>query len=138
MFSKPLSPFEEPKTNKSVFESKLEHLLCFEPNYKLLERHKNPLSLATKRKQENPFNTAQKMESKSSTRQDGEPTTGEVPGSIVKYTEEKIDTFKDDVASGNKKQCTSTSVNRLQPWYLEKYKTTVAHKDHCALSHNIF
>ena len=78
------------------------------------------------------------MESKSSTRQDGEPTTGEVPGSIVKYTEEKIDTFKDDMASGNKKKCTSTSVNRLQPWYLEKYKTTVAHKGHCALSHNIF
>ena len=72
MFSKPLSPFEQPKRNKSVFQSKAEHLLCFELNYKFLERHKKPLSLATTRKQENPVNTAQKMATKSSTKQDGE------------------------------------------------------------------
>ena len=103
---KTIVTFEEPKTNKSVFQSKPEHLPCFEPNYKFLERHKNPLSLETKRKQEKPFNTAQKMASKSSTKQDGEPTTGEVPGSIVKITGEKIDTFRDEMASENtKKEC---------------------------------
>ena len=35
-----LSPFEEPKTNKSVFQSKPQVLPCFEMNYKFLERHK--------------------------------------------------------------------------------------------------
>ena len=38
------------------------------------------------------------MASKSSTKQDGEATTEEVPGSIVTYTEEEINTFKDDMA----------------------------------------
>ena len=41
--------------------------------------------------------TAQKMASKSSTKQDKEATTEEVPGSIVIYTEEKINIFKRDV-----------------------------------------
>ena len=41
MFSKPLSPFLEPKTNKRVFQSEPEVLPCFELNYKLLEKHKN-------------------------------------------------------------------------------------------------
>ena len=44
MFSKPLSPFEEPKTNKSVFQSEPEVVPCFEMNYKLFERHKNLFS----------------------------------------------------------------------------------------------
>ena len=43
------------------------------------------------------MNTAQKMASKSSTKQDKEATTEEVPGSIVIYTEEKINIFKRDV-----------------------------------------
>ena len=115
MFLKPLSPFEEPKTKKkSVFQSEQEILPCFQLNYKFLERHKKPLSLAITRKQE----------SKSSTNQDGEATTEEVRGSIVTYTaEEEIYTFKDDMASENMKNSTSTSVHRLQSWYLEKYKT---------------
>ena len=90
MFSKPLSPFQEPKTNKSVFQIEPELLPCFELNYKFLERHNKPLLLATTRKQENPANTAQKMANKSSTKQDGEATTEEVPGSIVTYTEEEL------------------------------------------------
>ena len=40
MFSKPLSPFPGPKTNKRVFQSEPEVVLCFELNYKFLERHK--------------------------------------------------------------------------------------------------
>ena len=64
MFSKTLSPFEEPKTNKSVFRSEPEVLPCFELNYKFLERHKKPLSLAKIRKQENPVNMAQKWQAK--------------------------------------------------------------------------
>ena len=74
MFSKPLSLFDEPKTNKSVFQSEPEILQCFELNYKFLERHKKLLSLVTTRKQENPVNTAQKMARKISTKQDGEAT----------------------------------------------------------------
>ena len=38
------------------------------------------------------MNTAQKMASKSSTEQDEEATTTEVPGSIVLYTEDEINT----------------------------------------------
>ena len=89
MFSKPLSPFQEPKTNKRIFQSEPEVLEpCFELNYKFLERNKKPLSLATTRKHKNPVNMAQKMASKTSTKQDREATTEEVPGSIVTYTEE--------------------------------------------------
>ena len=69
------------------------------------------------------MNTAQEMASKSSTKQDGGATTEEVPVSIVTYTEEEINTFKDDMSSENTKKSTSTSVRRLQPWQLEKYKT---------------
>ena len=43
------------------------------------------------------MNTAQKMAWKSSTKQDREATTEEVPRSIVIYTEEEINTFKRDV-----------------------------------------
>ena len=53
MFSKPLSPFEELKTNKNVFYSEPEDLPCFEVNYKFSKRHKKPFSVATTRKQEN-------------------------------------------------------------------------------------
>ena len=96
MFSKPLSPFQEPKTNKRIFQSEPEVLPCFELNYKFLERHKKPLSLATTTKQKNPVNMAQKMASKSSTKQGREVKTEEVPGSIVTYMEEEINTIKDD------------------------------------------
>ena len=119
MYSKPLPPFQEPKTNKRVFQSEPEVLPCFELNYKFLGRHKKT-SFA--RDNEKAQHTAQKMASKSSTKQDGEATTEEVPGSIVTYTEE-ITTFKDDMSSENTKKSTSTSVRRLQSWYLEKYKT---------------
>ena len=65
------------------------------------------------RKQENPVNTAQKMPSESSTKQNGEATTEEVPGSIVTYTEEeinKINTFKDDMAPENTKKSTPLAI----------------------------
>ena len=58
------------KQTKAFFKvSRRSSLPCFELNYKFLERHKKPLSLATTRKQENPVNTAQKMASQSSTKQ---------------------------------------------------------------------
>ena len=38
------------------------------------------------------------MASQSSTKENGEATTEEVPGSIFTYTEEEINTFKDDMA----------------------------------------
>ena len=97
MFSKPFSPFEEPKTIESVFQSEPEVLPCFEMNYKFLERHKKPLSLAKTRKRENPVNAAHKMASQSSTKQVEEATTEKVTGSIVIRTEEEINTFNCDV-----------------------------------------
>ena len=102
MFSKPLSPLEELETNKSEPEV----LPCFELNYKSLERHKKPLSLATTRKHENPVNRGQKMASRSSNKRNGEATTEKVPGSIVPYTEEEINTFKDDMGPENTKKST--------------------------------
>ena len=110
MFSKPLSPFEELKTNKTVFLSEPEVLPRFGLNYKFSKGHKKPLSLATMRKQENPENTAQKMASQSSTKQNGEETTEEVPGSIATYTEEEINIFKDDKAPENTKKCTPLAI----------------------------
>ena len=44
------------------------------------------------------------MAGKSSTKQDGEATTQEVPESIVTHTEEEINTFKDKTASENTKK----------------------------------
>ena len=72
-------------SNKSVFQSEPEVLPCFELNYKFLERHEKPLSLVTTRKQENPVNTAQKMASKSSTKQDGEATIHVLTFTISRY-----------------------------------------------------
>ena len=99
MFSKPLSPFKELKTNKSVFYSEREVLPCFELNYQFSKRHKKRLSLATTRKQENLVNTAQKMASQSSAKQNGEATT-----------EEEINTFKDDMAPENTKKSTPLAI----------------------------
>ena len=48
-------------------------------------------------KLENTLNTAQKMASESSTKQDEEATTEEVPGSIAIYTEKEINTVNHDV-----------------------------------------
>ena len=64
----------------------------------------------TTRKQENPVNTTQKMASQISTKQNGEATTEEVPGSIVTYTEEEINTFKDDMAPENTKKSTPLAI----------------------------
>ena len=90
MFSKPLSFFQEPKTNKRVFQSEPEVLPCFELNYKFLERHKKAsFARDNEKAKKKTVNTAQKMARKSSTKQDGEATTEEVPGSIVTYTEEE-------------------------------------------------
>ena len=72
-------------SNKSVFQSEPEVLPCFELNYKFLERDAKPLSLVTTRKQENPVNTAQKMASKSSTKQDGEATIHVLTFTISRY-----------------------------------------------------
>ena len=54
-------------------------------------------TIATTTKLENPLNTAQKMASESSTKQDEEATTEEVPGSIAIYTEKEINTVNRDV-----------------------------------------
>ena len=54
-------------------------------------------TISTTRKRENPLNTAQKMASESSTKQDEEATTEEVPGSIAIYTEKEINTVNRDV-----------------------------------------
>ena len=50
------------------------------------------------------------MASQISTKQNGEATTEEVPGSIVTYTEEEINTFKDDMAPENTKKSTPLTI----------------------------
>ena len=62
-------------------------------NWSLLRTIWFQKTLATTRKRENHVNTAQTMARKSSTKQDEEATTEEVPGSIVISTEEEINTF---------------------------------------------
>ena len=54
------------------------------------------------------------MASQSSTKQNGEATTEEVPGSIVTYTEEEINTFKDDMALENTKKRLRKEQNRAE------------------------
>ena len=56
------------------------------------------------------MNTAQKMARQSSKKENGEATTEEVPGSIVKYTEEEIYTFNEDKASENMKKSTPLAI----------------------------
>ena len=56
------------------------------------------------------MNAAQKMASQSSTKQNGEATTEEVPDSSVTYTEEEIDTFKDGMAFENTKTSTPLAI----------------------------
>ena len=53
---------------------------------------------------------AQKMASQSSTKQNGEATTEEMPESIVTYTEEEKSTFKDDMATENTKKSTALAI----------------------------
>ena len=50
------------------------------------------------------------MASQSSTKQNGEGTMEEVPGSIVTYTEEEINTFKDEMAPENTKKSTPLTI----------------------------
>ena len=50
------------------------------------------------------------MANQSSTKQNGEATRQEVPGSIVTYTKEEINTFKDDMAPENRKKSTPLAV----------------------------
>ena len=50
------------------------------------------------------------MASQSSTKQNGEATKEEVPGSIVTYTKEEINTFKDNMAPENRKKGTPLAI----------------------------
>ena len=102
------------KQKKAFFYSEPEVLPRFELTYKFAKRHKKPLSLTTTIKQENLVNTAQKMASQSSTKQNREATTEEAPGSIVTYTEEEINTFKDDMAPENTKKSLRKVQNRAE------------------------
>ena len=50
------------------------------------------------------------MPSESSTKENEEATTEEVPGSIVTYSEEEINTFKDDMAPEYTKKSTPLAI----------------------------
>ena len=50
------------------------------------------------------------MASQSSTKQNGDATTEEVPGSIVTYTKEEMNTFKDDMDPENRKKGTPLAI----------------------------
>lgn len=58
-----------------------------------------------------------KEESTSSSATEKEPT------SIVAFTEDELEAFKENMASQNTTKSTTTAVRRLQSWYLAKYKT---------------
>ena len=90
VFSKPSSPSKEPKTNKSIFQSELEVLPCFEMNYKFLGRHKKPLSLATR----GPENSKQKLNLTRRRSDNGRSARVE-----CHPTKEEINTFKPLVLS---------------------------------------
>ena len=60
MFSNPLSPFEKPKTNNSVFQREPDVLPC-ELNYILLERQKNFFRSRRESKFENKTNLKNKQ-----------------------------------------------------------------------------
>ena len=45
-------------------------------------------------------------------------TKGEEPVSIVAYTADELETFKENMAPENTQKNTSTAVRRLQSWYL--------------------
>ena len=49
--------------------------------------------------------------------------TKEEPVSIVAYTEDELEAFKENMASENTQKSSSTAVRRLLSWYLAKYKT---------------
>ena len=50
------------------------------------------------------------MARQSSNKQNGEATPEEVPGSIFTYTEEEINTFKEDMAPENTKKSTPFAI----------------------------
>lgn len=123
---KPL-PSTKAKEKKSVFEiGESEVFPSFKLNYDFLECFKKPLSLATTRKRRS---DAEKM-AEAETSQEKIASTSlnadEVPASVdsvVRYTEEELTAFKENMASENTKKSTCTSVRRLQSWYMEKYQT---------------
>ena len=123
---KPL-PSTKAKEKKSVFEiGESEVFPSFKLNYDFLECFKKPLSLATTRKRRS---DAEKM-AEAETSQEKIASTSlnadEVPASVdsvVRYTEDQLTAFKENMASENTKKSTCTSVRRLQSWYMEKYQT---------------
>ena len=50
------------------------------------------------------------MARQSSTKQNGEASTEEVPGAIVTFTNEEMNTFKDDMAPENRKKSTPLAI----------------------------
>ena len=122
MFSKPLSPFEEFKTNKSVFIVSRRFFLVLNWTTNSRRGIKN---LFRSRQRENKkilWTRPRKWQAKvqlNKLRSD----TEEVPGSIVTYTGEEINTFKDDIAPQWKHEKGYAACNRPESWYLENYKT---------------
>ena len=124
MFLKPL-PSTKAKEKKSVFEiGESEVFPSFRLNYDFLECFKKPLSLATTRKRrsdaEKIAEASQEKIASTSLNADEVPASVD---SVVRYTEEELTAFKENMASENTKKSTGTSVRRLQSWYMEKYQT---------------
>ena len=124
MFLKPL-PSTKAKEKKSVFEiGESEVFPSFRLNYDFLECFKKPLSLATTRKRRSDTEKMAKasQEKIASTSLNADEVPASVD-SVVRYTEEELTAFKENMASENTKKSTGTSVRRLQSWYMEKYQT---------------
>ena len=119
LFSKPFSPFTKQKPDRS---EGTEDFPCFNLNYEFLERFsKKPLTLASTRNRKQSIAKEKMAEGRETSKSTS--ATQEEPVSIVAYKEDKLETFKENMASENTQKSTSTAVRRLQSWHLAKYKT---------------
>ena len=121
MFSKPLSPFTKQKLDRS---EETEEFPCFNLNYDLLERfYKKPLTLTNTRNWQQSIAKEKMAEERATTETSKRSkrtsaTKGEEPVSIVEYTADELEAFKENMSSENTQKSTSTAVRRLQSWYL--------------------
>ena len=119
MFSKPLSPFTKQKPDRS---EETEDFPCFTLNYDFVERFfKKQLTLTSTKNWQQSIAKEKMAEERETSKSTS--ATKEEPVSIVAYTEDELEAFKENMASENTQKSTSTAVRRLQSWYFAKYKT---------------
>ena len=107
MFSKPLFMLPTRTTNGS---EERDDFPCFELKFDFLKRFsEKPLTLTS---------TGNRRISGKAKRRD--PNKGR-NCSIVAYTKDELEAFKENMASENTNKSTCTAVRRLESWYVAKY-----------------